>query len=631
MATKTISWGTGSGNITLTYTGQGNGSVSVESDANDLYEERVKSITIKTSAGSPSVTKTVTIKQAAKSLGWTTKNFTYNGKVQSIELPKGKYKLQCWGAQGGTSYGSSSGVGSKGGYSEGVLTLTETTKLYVFVGGKGSNGSSTSLVNGGWNGGGASVGYSSYSSGGEDGESYPASGGGATDICTVTSSMSYSSGRTNRSSASLLSRIIVAGGGAGGSYRYTSKEVVTTETTWEDIGFVGEKLYTAFPEEGQYASSVNRTTYAYALPAGTLNVGDVYKHSGLPSGLYSFTIVYYNANNEEKYLISTTNSPQFTIPSDFNPRSIFVAFNGDTTSTHTITSISNTLKILKRVQSQTTTTSTSSGYSNQSQQGGGTSGRGYNPGTQSSEGSGSAGFGYGESMTQTNYRYCSGGGGGGWYGGGANASDSDTSTINYSGGGSGFVNIAANSSYRPSGYTGLQLDSGTTTAGNTSHSSTSGGTETGHSGNGYAKITVLDGSLSSGGLSTTASISWAVQTGSWTEGSNSSAKDGKQFTSVSPGSSGSTRLRCTFSGVTSITFNCVYNGENNYDYLTVGALDSTCTRDSYGTTLKGTSGTAKDITFSCDSGTHYVEFCYSKDGSVDTSPDCAVVYVKSYS
>lgn len=210
MATKTIAWGTGSGNITLTYTGQGNCSVSVKSDANDLYEERVKSITIKTSKGRPTVTKTVTIKQKAKSLDWTTKNFKYTGGVQSIELPKGKYKLQCWGAQGGTSYGDSNGVGSKGGYSEGVLTLNETTTLYVFVGGKGSRGSSESLVNGGWNGGGASVGYSSYNSGGEYGYSCPACGGGATDICTVTSSMSYSSGRTNRSSESLLSRIIAA-------------------------------------------------------------------------------------------------------------------------------------------------------------------------------------------------------------------------------------------------------------------------------------------------------------------------------------------------------------------------------------------------------------------------------------
>lgn len=124
-------------------------------------------------------------------------------------------------------------------------------------------------------------------------------------------------------------------------------------------------------------------------------------------------------------------------------------------------------------------------------------------------------------------------------------------------------------------------------------------------------------------------ITWSVQSGSWTEGTNSSAYDGKQFTSVSPGSNGSTVIRCTFSNVKSITFNCVYNGENNYDYLTVGALDTACTRTSYGTSLKGTSGTDRDITFTCDEGEHYVEFCYSKDSSVDTSPDCAVVYLKN--
>lgn len=124
-------------------------------------------------------------------------------------------------------------------------------------------------------------------------------------------------------------------------------------------------------------------------------------------------------------------------------------------------------------------------------------------------------------------------------------------------------------------------------------------------------------------------ITWSVQSGSWTEGTNPSAYDGKQFTSVSPGSNGSTVIRCTFSNVKSITFNCVYNGESNYDYLTVGALDTTCTRTSYGTSLKGTSGTDRDITFICDGGEHYVEFCYSKDISVDTQPDCAVVFIQN--
>lgn len=45
-------------------------------------------------------------------------NYDYTGTVQQVTLPKRNYKLQCRGAQGGNSY-SYSGVGSKGGYSEG--------------------------------------------------------------------------------------------------------------------------------------------------------------------------------------------------------------------------------------------------------------------------------------------------------------------------------------------------------------------------------------------------------------------------------------------------------------------------------------------------------------------------------
>lgn len=473
MATKTIAWGAGSGNITLTYTGQGSGPVSVKSDANDLYEERVQSVSIKTTAGSPTVTKTVTIRQAAKSLDWTVKNFNYTGGVQSIELPKGKYKLQCWGAQGGTSYGYSNGVGSKGGYSEGVLTLTETTTLYVFVGGKGSNGSSTSLVNGGWNGGGASVGYSSYSSGGEYGESYPASGGGSTDFCTVTSSMSYSSGRTNRSSESLLSRIIVAGGGAGGSCSYTSKETTTTTTRDELITTISTTTF----KSGTLWCATDNTNFSSIFQDGhTYNIKNLSPNSG---------VLYYTFAHYENGVYGETRT-DFVMKSSYD-RVYARAYWNESYYNDAFTA---TYDVYETITESNTTTETSSDYSYQSQQGGGPSGRGYDPGTQSSAGSG-GGFGYGANQTTTNYRYCSGGGGGGWYGGGCGHSDSSTSYINYTGGGSGFVNTSANASSRPSGYTGLQLDSGTTTAGDTSHPSTSGGTETGHSGNGYAKITVI--------------------------------------------------------------------------------------------------------------------------------------------
>ena len=62
-------------------------------------------------------------------------------------------------------------------------------------------------------------------------------------------------------------------------------------------------------------------------------------------------------------------------------------------------------------------------------------------------------------------------------------------SIENGGVGDGFVNTAANASSSPSGYTGLQLDNGTTNAGNASFVSTSGSTETGHAGNGYARVT----------------------------------------------------------------------------------------------------------------------------------------------
>ena len=470
MAIKTIAWTTGNGNITLTYTGQGNGSISVASDENDLFEDREQSFGIVTTAGTPEKALSILVKQKGKTyeVGHTF-DFGYTGKVQEVTLPKGKYKLQCWGAQGGTSYATSNGAGSKGGYSEGILTLTEKKTLYVFVGGQGSRGSSSSLVNGGWNGGGASVGFSGYNSGGTDGYSYPACGGGATDISTVTSSMSYSSGRTNRSSASLLARCIVAGGGAGGSYRYTT--VTTTSTTTERV------VVSSFTTSDTPFYASNRGYYNAAQFHG-VSVGEKYTVNTI-SGNGKFTIAFYGASGYISQVWTTT----ATIPSG----TTYVSYGVCTDTENTTISC----ELIRLEQRTNTSTSNSSGYSNKSQQGGGTSGRGQYPGTQTSAGNGGA-FGVGANMTTTNYRYCSGAGGGGWYGGGSGYSDSSTGYVNYSGGGSGFVNTAANASSRPSGYTGLQLDSGTTTAGNTSHPSTSGGTETGHSGNGYARITVVE-------------------------------------------------------------------------------------------------------------------------------------------
>lgn len=131
-------------------------------------------------------------------------NFDYTGAVQSITLPKGIYKLECWGAQGGNGANGSSGLdsssgapGGKGGYSMGTLLLPAKTQIYVYVGGKGGCiTSSTNDYNGGFNGGG---------SGGVSGSmSRSGGGGGATDI--------------RFEQDSLYARVIVAGGGGATSW-----------------------------------------------------------------------------------------------------------------------------------------------------------------------------------------------------------------------------------------------------------------------------------------------------------------------------------------------------------------------------------------------------------------------------
>ena len=581
-------------------------------------------------------------------------NFDYTGSVQSIDLPRGYYKLQCWGAQGGNVTGSYSVAGSKGGYSEGILKLDSPTTLYVFVGGKGANytssasQTSTTLISGGWNGGGCGAHTCLYSGSSEDGKSFPRPGGGATDIALVTSDMSYSSNRTNRSSESLLSRIIVAGGGAGASAFY--QEIDTYEetenliaTSWTSVGGNSGSGNSTYPK-CRYHSLKD------AVLAGGSGTYRVEWGSASDSLYYCNYEVHTNDSKWTKVVgkrilamgeTDYTNTSSFdvdieTYPPGYDGTSnyyahVIYAFDHSSTTTGTAPTLYNPR--IYKIES-TGSTETDYGTATTSKQGGGTSGKGQYPGTQTSAGSG-GGFGLGANQTSTNYMYCGGGGGGGWYGGGSGKADSATNYINYCGGGSGFVNISANSSSLPTNYNGLTLLSGSTKAGNTSFPSTSGGSETGHSGNGYARITVVDENGNGGGSTPSTpsiSINWSTQTGTWNSSSNSSAYDGLSYTCISPGDSGSTRVRCTFSGATSITFTCVQSCEYNYDFLNIGYLDSACTSSSYQYTMDGvSSGTVKSYTFTCDGGEHYVEFCYTKDYSVSNGSDNATVYVSAVS
>lgn len=104
----------------------------------------------------------------------------------------GNYKLETWGAQGGSA--SSTYFGGYGGYSVGTISLSKGEMLYVYVGGQGTSSG------GGYNGGG-----SNYYAG--------TGGGGATHIAQKI-------GLLSDLSANISSILIVSGAG-GGSINYS--------------------------------------------------------------------------------------------------------------------------------------------------------------------------------------------------------------------------------------------------------------------------------------------------------------------------------------------------------------------------------------------------------------------------
>ena len=130
-------------------------------------------------AGSKTAACTVNV------VNFTTTTYSYTGSVQSVTLPAGTYKLEVWGAQGGTATNNTNG--GYGGYSVGTINLNTSKTMYICVGGKGQNGSTSYSGPGGYNGGG----YAYYDPGCNGG----GGGGGATHIAfrkgTLASLASY--------------------------------------------------------------------------------------------------------------------------------------------------------------------------------------------------------------------------------------------------------------------------------------------------------------------------------------------------------------------------------------------------------------------------------------------------------
>ena len=145
-------------------------------------------------------------------------NFDYTGGEQTYAVPaSGYYKIEAWGAQGGSSIldggtrdvsgkttcvqdGTGKCAGGNGAYTQGTIYLNKNETLHLYVGGKGATGVENGTAQGGYNGGG--TGDNDHN----DDEANGA-GGGATDIRLV--------GGTWNDDTSLNSRIMVAAGGSG--------------------------------------------------------------------------------------------------------------------------------------------------------------------------------------------------------------------------------------------------------------------------------------------------------------------------------------------------------------------------------------------------------------------------------
>lgn len=147
-------------------------------------------------------------------VGDLSEEFDYTGGEQTFTADiSGYYKLEVWGAQGGTGMADavSKNIGGYGGYSTGEIYLNKGETIYINVGGKGEDAKNQQYGGtGGYNGGGNGGTDANYSSSG--GNEPGGAGGGATHISKTTGLLStYTTG-------TLSNLIIVAGGGGGGLY-----------------------------------------------------------------------------------------------------------------------------------------------------------------------------------------------------------------------------------------------------------------------------------------------------------------------------------------------------------------------------------------------------------------------------
>lgn len=93
--------------------------------------------------------------------------------------------------------------------------------------------------------------------------------------------------------------------------------------------------------------------------------------------------------------------------------------------------------------------------------------------------------------------------------------------------------------------------------------------------------------------------------------------------------SGESKAQITVNGYTNLTICCKQSSEIDYNYVEIGPLDGTVSRESSSNilSLQGTKeGTWKSVSLNLDGGTHTVEVLYSKDSSNSVGDDRGYFY-----
>ena len=177
-------------------------------------------------------------------------SFLFKRDTQVFVVPEGVWDIhiEAWGAEGGTNtaYDGSMANAGRGGYAVGTLAVTPGQKLHVVVGGKGSSNRDASgddIIDGGFNGGGKTVGRST------------GSGGGASDVRV--------------SPYSLSDRVIVAGGGGGATF----SSMFDSDTIIHPAVSAGGDGGGLTGEDGQDIFDLHYEAWVYGGKGGTQSAG----------------------------------------------------------------------------------------------------------------------------------------------------------------------------------------------------------------------------------------------------------------------------------------------------------------------------------------------------------------------